>query len=235
MKYVLGYQPDEFGLAPDQEGYFRMKDLLQAINEELGWGYVRKSHINEVLISLRDNPFVLEDDRIKVNNPEEGTFPLPDVTPPKLLYHCVRSKAYRVVCQKGIMPMGQHRVFLTTTEDLAMRIGKRRDPRPVLLTVLAQRASRAGISFWKQGEFLYLVDHLPIQYFSGPPLPKEKEEEAKGKEERPVMLKVSPGSFVLDMERSHELHRQKVKRKGVKKEVAWKKDARKLRRRKKRR
>jgi putative RNA 2'-phosphotransferase len=235
MNYVLGYQPDEFGLAPDKEGYIRIKDLIKAINEEPGWGYVRKSHINEVLITLRENPFVLEDDRIKRIHPDERIMPLPDVTPPKLLYHCVRNKAYRVVCEKGIMPMGQHQVFLATTKDLALRIGKRRDPRPVLLTVLALRAAKAGVPFWKQGEFLYLVDHVPVQYFAGPPLPKEKEEGAKGKEQGPAIPSVSPGSFVLDMDRSHELHRQKLKRKGVKKEVAWKKDARKLRREKNRR
>jgi putative RNA 2'-phosphotransferase len=230
MNYVLGRQPDEFGLAPDKQGFFRMKDLIKAICEEPGWGYVRKSHINEVLITFRDNFFVLEDERIKVDNPDQGAIPVPDVTPPKLLYHCVRRKAYPVVCQKGIMPMGQHHVFLATTEDLARRIGKRRDPTPVLLTVLARRAWEAGVQFYRQGELMFLVDYVPVVYFSGPPLPREKEVEPKGKGERPITSETLPGSFVLDMERSHELHRQKMKRKGVKKEVAWKKDARRLRR-----
>ena len=234
LAYVMGHQPDEFGLAPDENGFFRIKDLMRAICEEPGWGYVRMSHINEVLITVTNHPFILDDDRIRVVKPDEGAIPVPDVAPPKLLYHCVRRKAYPVVCQKGIMPMGQHHVFLATTKDLALRMGKRRDPKPILLTVLALRAWDAGVPFYRQGELLYLVDHVPIIYFSGPPLPREKEEESKKQTDHPSISKALPGSFVLDLERSQELHRQKIKRKGLKKEVAWKKDARKLRRRRKR-
>jgi putative RNA 2'-phosphotransferase len=234
MTYVLGRQPDEFGLAPDQKGFIRIKDLIKAICEEPGWGYVRKSHINEVLITLRDHPFLVEDDGIRVENADEGVRPVSGVIPPKLLYHCVRRKAYPVVCRKGIMPMGKHRVFLATTEKMALRIGRRRDADPVMLTVLAQRAYEAGVAFSRQGEALYLADHVPVSCFSGPPLPKEKAEETKQKKE-PAKPESTPGSFVLDMERSDALQRQQMKRKGVKKEVSWKKDARKLRRKQKRR
>lgn len=229
MTYVLGHRPDEFGLALDQDGLVRLKDLIKAICEEPGWGYVRQSHINEVLITLRDHPFVVQDDRIRVENADDGVRPVSGVMPPKLLYCCVRCKAYPVVCREGIAPMGQHRVFLATTEELAVRMGKRRDPKPVLLTVLAQKALEGGVPFSRQGAFLYLADHIPPGLFSGPPLPGDKKEDSRQKRE-PVKPEAPPGSFVLDMERSHELQRQKIKRKGVKKEVPWKKDARRLRR-----
>jgi len=229
MTYVLGHRPDEFGLGPDQDGFFRIKDVIKAIGEEPGWAYVRQSHINEVLITLRDHPFVVQDDRIRVENADAGVRPVSGVMPPKLLYHCVRRKAYPVVCQEGIMPMGQHRVFLATTEELALRMGKRRDPEPVLLTVLAQKACQGGVPFYRQGALLYLADHIPLGFFSGPPLPKEKEEDSQQKK-GPVKPESPPGGFVLDMDRSDALQRQKIKRKGVKKDVPWKKDARKLRR-----
>ena len=57
MTYVLERHPDEFGLVPDDDGFVRMKDLIKAITEEVGWGFVRQSHINEVLITFRDHPF----------------------------------------------------------------------------------------------------------------------------------------------------------------------------------
>ena len=117
MAYVLGHRPDEFGLVPDEQGFVRKKDLVKALSEEHGWGYVRKSHIHEVLITLPDNPFVVEDDRIKVISALERLKIVPGVVPPKLLYHCVRRKAYPVVCQKGIMPMGQHRSWIPTFSD----------------------------------------------------------------------------------------------------------------------
>jgi putative RNA 2'-phosphotransferase len=230
MAYVLGHRPDEFGLVPDEEGFVRLKDLLKALSEEPGWGYVRKSHIHEVLITCRGDAFVTEDDRIKAAHPQESVSPIPGVVPPKLLYHCVRQKAYPVVCQEGISPMGQHHVFLATTEEMALRMGKRRDSKPVLVTVQAQRASEAGVAFSMQGELIYMVDHVPVGYFSGPPLPKEKKEATKPKKEVLLTRQALPGSFTLDMERAHELQQQGLKRKRARKEIAWKKDARKFRR-----
>jgi putative RNA 2'-phosphotransferase len=56
MIYILGYRPDEFGLVPDPGGYVRYKELLQAIHEEPGWGYVRQSHFNEILMGKRPVP-----------------------------------------------------------------------------------------------------------------------------------------------------------------------------------
>ncbi|MBW2208401.1 MAG: hypothetical protein JRG79_15965 [Deltaproteobacteria bacterium] len=49
MVYILGYRPDEFGLVPDSNGFIAFKDLIKALHEEPGWGYVRQSHINEIL------------------------------------------------------------------------------------------------------------------------------------------------------------------------------------------
>jgi putative RNA 2'-phosphotransferase len=236
MAYVLGQRPDEFGLVPGENGFVPVKDLVKAISEEAGWGYVRKSHIHEVLMTCSHNCFIVQDDCIRMENPDEATKPLVGIFPPKVLYCCVRRKAYPVVCQKGIIPMGQPRVLLTTTTGLALRIGQRRDQKPVLLTVQAQRAAEAGVTFSRQGELIYMVDHVPVEHFSGPPLPQEKKERKEAQElatRPPSLPDFMPGSFTLDMERSHELQQQRLKRKGLKKDVAWKKDTRRLRRKQK--
>jgi putative RNA 2'-phosphotransferase len=230
LTYILGRRPDEFGLVPDEDGFVRLKDLLKAISEEPGWGYVGKSHIHEVLMACRENSFVVEGDLIKAVYPDEAAIPAARVTPPKLLYHCVRTKAYPVVCQRGIIPMGHRHVLLATTDELALRIGRRRDPEPVLLTVQAQRASQRGVRFSRQGELIYMVDHVPVEYFSGPPAPKEKKEATKPKKEPHVTPQALPGSFTMDMERSQALQQQGLRRKGVRKKIAWKKDSRKMRR-----
>ena len=230
MHYVLGRRPDEFGLVPDDEGFVRIKVLLKALSEEPGWGYVRRSHLHEVLLTSSKDAFVVEADCIRDGNRDDAVSPVAGVVPPKLLYHALRRKAYPVVCEKGIHPMGQHHVFLATTKEMALRMGTRRDPKPVLLTVQARRASEAGVTFSRQGELLYRVDHVPVGYFSGPPLPKEKKEAPKAKKERPLAPEALAGSFALDMERSQELQQQRLKKKGLKKDIQWKKDARKLRR-----
>jgi putative RNA 2'-phosphotransferase len=193
---------------------------------------VRKSHLNEILLSYRDHPFVFENDRMRAGAVCEKGGRTEDVAPPKLLFHCVRRKAYPVVCEKGIMPMGQHRVYLCKNRALALRIGKRRDPKPVLLTVQALRASQQGVSFSRQGDLMYLVDHVPVGFFTGPPLPKEKKKEEGKKKEKTETRPADPGVLTLDMERSEALQRQQLKKKGRKKKISWKQEARKLRRKK---
>ena len=235
MSYILDRRPDEFGLVLDGQGAVCLKDLLKAISEEPGWGYVRKSHIHEVLIAACEKSFVLENDKIKARCRNDALNPKEGVVPPKLLYHCVRRKAYPVICKQGLIPLGQPQVVLATTEALAQRMGKRRDPAPVLLTVQAQRAFGAGVRFLNHRECIYTTDHVPVGYFTGPPLPKEKKKEGpKPKNGALAVPEDRPGSFAFDVERSQALQQQRLKQKGLKKEIAWKKDVRRSRRKGKR-
>ena len=230
MSYILGRRPDEFGLVLNDHGFVLVKDLLKAISEEPSWGYVRKSHINEVLMTSGEKSFVLEDDKIRTACSDDGLGPEEEIVPPKLLFHCVRRRAYPVVCQQGIIPLGHPRVYLATTKELAQRMGKRRDPAPVLLTVQAKRAFEGGVRFAKQGKLIYITDNVPVGYFTGPPLPKEKKQEVS-KSKKPVAITEDlPGSFTFQVERSRALQQQQLRRKGLKKEITWKKDVRRLRR-----
>jgi len=231
VAYVLGRRPDEFGLVLDDQGWIRLRDLVKAISEEPGWGYVRKSHIHEVLVTAAERPVVLDDERIRavyrddIPHREEG------VCPPKLLYHCLRRRAHSVVTEKGIRTSGQAGLLLATTEELAQRMGKRRDTEPVLLTVQAQKACEAGIKFSKYGEFIFITDHVPVGYFTGPPPPQvEKREARKPGKEPAAIAEDLPGSFTFDAERSRTLQQQQLKRKGLRKEIAWKQGVRKSRR-----
>ena len=70
LAYVLGRRPDEFGLIPDAEGFVRIKDLLKALHEEEGWGYVNLSHLNEVLLSVPGAPFEIRENRIRCLRPQ---------------------------------------------------------------------------------------------------------------------------------------------------------------------
>jgi RNA:NAD 2'-phosphotransferase (TPT1/KptA family) len=66
LLYMLGHKPDEFGLVPDRDGFVTLKELLQAINEEPEWHYVRRSHINEVLMGKTRSLFHAEKKYIRV-------------------------------------------------------------------------------------------------------------------------------------------------------------------------
>jgi putative RNA 2'-phosphotransferase len=232
MLYVLGHRPDEFGLLPDEEGFVAYKELLWALHEEPGWGYVRKGHINEVLLGRDRTLFEAREDSIRaldrrwhfdLENPDRGL--------PNILFVGVRRRAHSNVMEKGLTPPQGRHIVLSSDQDMAMRIGRRRDQKSVLLEISTHSVSEAGIALKPFGH-LFIANQVPAEAITGPPVPKKNIETAQKKEravpdKRPAF---EPGTFILDVNRDTDpsRHPKGKKRKG------WKEEARKIRRRKRR-
>jgi putative RNA 2'-phosphotransferase len=199
LKYVLGRRPDEFGLVTDTEGYVKIKELIKATSEEDGLGYVRRSHIDEILIALPNHGLEVKENLIRVRDREhlpKRTFAL---DPPKLLYTCIRKKAYPFVLNRGIKPTGFAKIVLSSRRDLARRMGRRRDHSAVLLTVQVGQAEDKGVVFLKAGEALFLADFIPPDCFSGPPLPKDQPDTRRADKPLKEAPRMPAGSFLLDL------------------------------------
>ena len=228
MVYILGHNPDEFGLVPDAEGFVAFKELLWAVHEEPGWGYVRQAGLNEVLLGKDRALFEVVRNRIRtlerrweldIEAPAEGL--------PKLLFIAVRQRAHARALEKGLQSGQGTHLVLSPNEDMALRIGKRKDRNPVLLEIRAEQARMEGTLFHTFGE-LYLAEKIPQRFLKGPPLPKETVK-APGKEKdkkTDEMPDFQPGTFVLQAGRDPAPQRAGKGKKGK----GWKEEARKLRR-----
>lgn len=199
MAYVLGRNPGEFGLVPDAEGFVRLKDLLKALHEEDGWRHVNPTHINEVLLSVPEAGFEVSEGRIRA-----GTRRDHDVTDqplPKLLYVCIRRRAYPHVHAEGLQAPSSPGVILAVEREMAERLGRRIDPDPVLLTVNVHLLCDSGQVLTPVDSGLFAADRVPVGTFTGPPLPKEKPDESRVTapiaEPHPM-----PGSFAMDVGRA---------------------------------
>jgi putative RNA 2'-phosphotransferase len=209
LAYMLGRRPDEFGLVPDVDGFVKTKELLKALHEEEGWGYVNESHLREVHLTVADPPVELEADRIRAHrrDPFIAQSP-PEERPPKLLFAAVRRRAYPHVHANGIDPSSHPQVVLTRQREHAERLGRRIDPDPVILTVNVRTAEDQGATFARFGEHLFLAGRIPAGCFSGPPLPAEPSEEIR-KSRRPdnrAARSATPGSFSMDAEKAVAPH-----------------------------
>ena len=227
ISYMLGRRPDEFGLVHDQDGFVKLKECLKVVWEEEGWRYVRRTHIDEILITMPNPPIEIKGDLIRAKDRDN----LPKFTTaqnlPKLLYTCIRRRAYPVVLDKGMFPSGHNSIVLSSSLDLAQRIGKRTDPIPVLLSVLVKKSIEKGVVFYKIGEALFLAEFIPVDCFTGPPLPKERPaKQQSGKAEKPLKVKQA-GSFVVDLTSKKE-GPKKPKQWKKQKERNWKKDRKKI-------
>ncbi|MBW2284969.1 MAG: RNA 2'-phosphotransferase [Deltaproteobacteria bacterium] len=231
--YVLGYRPDEFGLVPDRDGFVPMKELLQALHEEPSWRYVRRSHINEVLLSDHRIDFVTEGEKIRASEKKwafEEEAAWGDL--PKILLAPIRRKAHPVVMDRGLKPPPGRQLSLTPDPAMAERIGMRRDEQPVLLEIRAEEAARRGTTFVPFGD-LFLCDEIPAPWIAGPPVPKEVVErhtavKVKGEQAKPAENPFTAGTFLLKPDRDPDRRR----RARGKKSKGWKEDARKMRKRK---
>ncbi len=231
MLYILGRRPDEFGLVPDRNGFVKYRELLQATHEEPGWHYVRQSHINEVLLG-KDRPlFESEGNRIRASERKwRLDLDIQPDSPPNILFTAVRKRAHPAVMEKGLMQGEGRYVILSADEKMALRIGKRRDQKPVLLKVKAAEAQKQGTLFYRFGD-LFLTQQIPARFISGPPVSKEAKEtsiDAQTRKEKavPRHLDVAPGTFTLDISRDPDPYR----RAKWKKRKGWKEESRKIRR-----
>ena len=230
LEYVLARRPDEFGLIPDSDGFVKIKALLQALHEDPEWRHLREAHLNTLHVTERTAPIEMQGDRLRAIHREQ----LPVITPPKqwpkILYVAVRPRAYPVVHEKGLRPSALPFLILSSDIAMALRLGRRSDNAPVLLTVQVAKAQVAGTFFQQYGEHLFLADVIYPDCLSGPPLAKEKPADTLPKKSSPPK---APGSFFPDL--AAGMHGTAPHQKPQRNEIDWKKDRRRARKEKDRR
>ena len=232
-EYILARRPDEFGLVPDADGYIKIKEFLQAITEIDGWRHIRKNYINEMLLVHGDPPVEMEDTKIRAKNRDLLSPYVPCDDLPKLLYTCVKQKSYQSVLENGIRPTAFSKIICCRDPEMAQKIGKRRSPQPVLLTIHTGKMVEHHLTFTRAGELLYLTDNVPADCFTGPSPPKElpvaKKAEKKPDPVETYKQQSQAGTFSVSM----DMTEKKYKGKKKEKDQSWKNNKKRLRREKK--
>jgi len=212
IEYILCRRPDEFGLVPDEDGFISLKELLKALSEEEDFRYVRQSHLDEIMLSVPEHSLEMAENLIRCKFRDHLPRQVYAQDPPKLLYACVRRKAYPHVAEKGVQPAALSRVVLSSDISMAERLGRRIDRSAVLLTVQVQPCADRGVVFFQAGEALFLADFIPAGCFSGPPLPKEKPTAPKPSEPASAQPQPPAGSYLIDLDEKYNGRVPKSKR-----------------------
>ncbi len=211
LVYILGKNPYEFGLFPDENNFVKIKELIKAVNEENDF-HITIKNIEEIFFML-DNPEIeIENNHIRLKNAEKKFSVSELPAPPKTLYSCVRKKALAHVIENGIKPYSDNKyVILSSEKEMAERIGRRKDNEPALLIINTNQVKEHGIKLYHFGESIYLAEFIPSGTFRPPYIPKEKED----KKPLPVKPKEKNyGSFFIDAEKIFQKEHN----------TSWKKD-----------
>jgi putative RNA 2'-phosphotransferase len=233
LSYVLGRNPYEFGLVPDDNGFVKIKEILRALADEDGWKHVRQRDIDELTIALSDPPIEITDELIRARNREHISPPVYKDNVPKLLYFGIRESAHIHVSKFGIMPNdGRPFVVLSSDREMAERIAKRKSHDPVILTINTHSAESLGVLILHAGESLFVAREIPLNCFTGPPLPEPMDvrSELKDKKKQNRGKPPTPGSFIPDFSGKGSRDRKKGDTR-IEKE-SWKHNKKKLRKQK---
>ena len=225
--YVLGVAPHEFGLLPDPAGWVGLKELLKALHEDPEWRHARESGLQQAAQRLAPDDLELQEGRMRCLS-RTPPRPQPGQEPPAHLYLGVRQRAYPVLIKHGLLEAAGPHMLAVSQED-ALRLGRRRDSDPILVTVQARQAADQGVAFLNWGQDWFVCPWAPPQCLMGPPVPEPAQLRRPASAQANQTNQVTPppphqmpGSFILTPEDTEKPY----KRKGLKKQVEWKKERR---------
>lgn len=226
LRTMLRHRPHAFGLVPDAEGYVPVKELLKALGELEEGRSVRRRDLEELVHSLPDPGVELDDRRIRAAGGRPAV--PPEAAPPKQLFVAIRKRAHRAVYEKGARSSGEG-LLLAAVPEMALRLGRRRDARPVLVTVNVRTALATGTRLAPAGEGLFTADRLSRESLTLPAPPREKT--PRKEEPAPPAAPPTPGSYTPDPAGWSSPEPAVPKRYRDRKDPGWKRERRRRSRR----
>ncbi|RKY04193.1 RNA 2'-phosphotransferase [Candidatus Poribacteria bacterium] len=161
MALILRHKPGEFGVELDELGFCPLESLIRALKKRFPW--VDERVVREIVEGDEKGRYEIKGDRIRARYGHSVPVVLDQrpVKPPRLLYHGTSRSALPSILKEGLRPMGRRFVHLSPSIEDALSVGRRHDPRPVILEVRAEEAWRSGIPFYRPSERVYLAPHIP--------------------------------------------------------------------------
>ena len=166
VSHALRHRPAAYGLELDRQGWVEVDALLAALRRRGRWASVDEASLERMLASATKRRFEMVDGRIRAlyGHSVPGGVAKTRVVPPPVLFHGTTPEALAAIESEGLTPMGRQYVHLSLDRGTALSVGRRRSPRPVVLSVDAAAAERAGVGFYAGSDDIWLADAIPARF-----------------------------------------------------------------------
>lgn len=164
ISYALRHAPWEYELELDEQGFVPIAQLLHALNESNEFEReIIQADLEQIIATSEKKRHEIVADKIRalyghtvpqIIKKEPGI-------PPAVLYHGTTHRALPQILQDGLKPMQRQYVHLSINVETATRVGKRRDPEPVILKIDTEAAQKAGIQFYIGNDKVWLCKEVP--------------------------------------------------------------------------
>jgi putative RNA 2'-phosphotransferase len=172
MSFALRHNPQAFNLTLDDEGWIDLTLFVKALTAEKKWS-IDEASVRFVVETSDKQRFEIEGNRIRARygHSKAARPTYEPVTPPPILYHGTPRRNLPKIRTTGLKAMSRQYVHLSTTTDMALMVGHRRDEKPALLKIRALEAHQAGIEFGTpsgNNDNVYLVATMPSEFIDFP-------------------------------------------------------------------
>jgi putative RNA 2'-phosphotransferase len=169
LSLVLRHKPEEIGITLDEAGWVSVDVLLAALRRK--GKPMTLAELREVVRTNDKQRFGFSDDglRIRANQGHSVEVDLDHApaTPPETLFHGTAERNVASIRQTGLRKSQRHHVHLSENRQTAEAVG-RRYGKLVLLTIRSAEMSRAGFTFYRTPNNVWLVDAVPAEFIEFP-------------------------------------------------------------------
>jgi putative RNA 2'-phosphotransferase len=167
LSLALRHQPDRLGIQLDAYGRVNLTTLLAQYNAHYQTPIDEKT-IRTIMVQSDKQRFAIENGKIWARYGHSVPVKLlqPPAVPPAFLYHGTSHQSAVMIETEGLQKMDRDFVHLSTTVPMAVSVGQRHDPQPVIFQVAAQQAAKDGLLFYPTESQVWLVDQVPARYLS---------------------------------------------------------------------
>jgi putative RNA 2'-phosphotransferase len=165
LSLLLRHEPERIGIKLDEAGWTEVDGLLDALH---GHGVdLTRDELEDIVAASDKQRFAFSEDRTKIRANQghsvQVELGLPSLQPPAVLYHGTVDAALPGIRAQGLLKGQRHHVHLSADIETAKRVGGRRG-KPVVLAIKAADMAKAGHTFLRSANGVWLVDHVPSRF-----------------------------------------------------------------------
>lgn len=170
ISYALRHNPAEFGITLDKEGWVDIGLFIAALMRN--GCVVTRNQIQKIIVESDKKRFEIRDNKIRATygHSVEQKIEYTTAVPPAILYHGTSHKAVEKIMggMEGIVPMNRQYVHLSSDLKTAIKVGRRHDEIPVILSIDASGMHQDGHSFFHTAnDTTWLCMKVPVSYIIG--------------------------------------------------------------------
>jgi putative RNA 2'-phosphotransferase len=167
VSHALRHVPEKYGLKLDKDGWVLVNDMLIALaKKRKAWADLSEQDLHEMIALSAKKRHGINDGKIRAlyGHSTEEKIIKQATTPPELLFHGTSPDTVETILKTGLKPMNRQYAHLSEDIETASEVGSRKSKSPVILTIEALKANKAGIQFYLGNEKIWLANFIPNTY-----------------------------------------------------------------------